>query len=151
MSFIRGTISRLKRRFGASIQVYKTISRTHNLDTGKDIVDRQVVTIPKAIVFPPQLQFQLSPAGAFNTVKVGGLLQSDVTTALIDARDLKGMELNTEDCQVVHKKERYEISKVENYNDEAFLLSMKAIRGVPLELIYEPKLSDKVLFSEGYQ
>lgn len=135
MSFITPVISRLVARMpGKPVSIYKTTSRSNNLETGKDTVVREVKQIPKATILPEKMQFVASQANV-SSAKFGGFLPLLTTDIYIRGRDVSGFEINIEDCQVVVGSRVYEIVRVQDYGGEATILTVKVAVGVTLEEI----------------
>src|SRR5436853_816716 len=134
MTFIKGVIKRLKKRYPTSLDIYKTTSRSPDLETGRETKTRIKIHISKALFIPQQVAFQLSQAvGPISSgMNFGGFLPSDLSTVIVDETDLKGTVLNIEDCAVIIKKIRYEITKIVPLPD-AQILTVKALFTAKLE------------------
>lgn len=152
MSFIRRVIRSLKHRraWSKPVDIYRTISRSTNLSTGVDTIVRQKLHIKRAIVSPPQTQFQAPQSNPSGSMKFGGFLEMQTTSVILDGRDVGDFEINIEDCQVVIAKQRYEIYRVQPYNKEAYVLTLKAIQGALVEAIQDSERADNLIFIENY-
>jgi len=149
MSFIKGTISRLKQRWPTIADIYRTSSKTVDFTTGNQVQSREHIRIPKAVVLPEQMLMQLSGANISEGANFGGNLPSSTTNVLIENSDLKGFALNIEDCQVVIKSLVYEIYRIQDFNGEATILILKAIKGAHIPQIFDKKFKDYVHLQEN--
>lgn len=153
MSFVRETILRLKNRWPVAVDLYKTISRVPNLETGEDVVEMRKVTIRKAILLPPSLSMQLTQAQIGGATPFGGFLPADTTQFLVDGRDVpKDFVIDNEDCHMIVSGMKWEIFKVQDYMmREAFILTTKALPGTNFVQLLDRNWDDDLGFGDLYE
>ncbi len=113
----RGIIYKLRRDWGLEVTLYRPITNTENLLTGKLSRGFQTVTIKDAPVLPADVDrsfvYDLAYIAADKNFTEGAFFDRKQRSVILDARQLpKGFEPNLNDF-VVFKTQRYTIKSVQ--------------------------------------
>ncbi len=147
LRFIRNILYRLKRDWGSLVDIYNESADTVDLMTGNRTVTKSKWTVRRGICLPSAIHRDSILASAMkNVFEYGGTLQLGDKTVLLDRRDLpKGFKLGTENWYMVIDSLRYEIVRVEEYeNQAAYLVVLKHTTGTQVAQFVDMKVRDRI-------
>jgi hypothetical protein len=140
MMFVRRTLYNLKRKYGAQMDIYKTITMSVDQKTGRRSTTRVKYTVKKCILLPVTLARKITIYVISRTFPYGGEYDTTARIAIVDATDFpKGVTITNDDYCIIKQRERehrYEIKTVEQMEgDFAYILSLKETVGAPPQSI----------------
>lgn len=129
LDYIRDTLYTLKRDYGNPIDLYHKIT-VPDYQTGKKKTTRTKHTIKKAIILPINM---IAVAGAVKAAAPGyGSMGIDIAdrVVVLDAKDLKGIEIQDDNWYFVLDHHRYEITSIRKFDmDLAYVFTLKETEG----------------------
>lgn len=146
--FISGVISRLKKRYPMVVDFYRVTSRSKNLETGRESLVRERLTIKQAVNMP--YDFNFTPGVPLSKpFNFGGFMEAQTATVLIDGRDVTPADFFTklEDLYAVIGGQKYEITKIQEYPIRlAYIVAIKGLPGASLEQSFEIDVAETFYF-----
>ncbi|CAL1125571.1 unnamed protein product [Cladocopium goreaui] len=137
----KNTLYRMKRNYGATIDIYKLISTDTNVRTGKKTVVRDVTRIRRAPVLPGLqkriVNQSISLISANKQMVMGGTYDMSRRRFIVDRRDAPELpELGTDDW-VVYDHRKWQIESVEEFEVHAgwVITGRELVGEVPDEIL----------------
>lgn len=152
LGFIKTVIYKLKRQFGLKMEVIHDVTTT-DLATGKKTVVKQFWTIKQAIQMPEISKHSSIFALFLKTqFRQGSELNLGDMFVIIDGRDVPDdwKVSSGKDWYAVIKSKRYEILEARSYEENAaYFLTLRELKGTPLERIIEITVRDRISVAEA--
>lgn len=153
--FIKKQLYILKRQYGKCLDIYASSENGGpDLTTGKRNLLITKYHIKKGIVLPLSMVAQGLYNQAFmknigREYAYGNILETEMKTVIIDAKDLPSGVILTTDNYVIFNHNRYEIMKVEALeNNYGYTLVIKRLLGVPAGEIFDLSITQEIRFIE---
>jgi hypothetical protein len=115
---MRTTIYGLKRQYGRKMVLQYGVTVSVDLETGDKLQDTVEIVIPRAIVLPVNLSTFTNPVISGYLLQGKGGVSANTRFAIIDNRDLKGVNLKIRYAATVEGK-TYTIESIESLLDYA--------------------------------
>jgi hypothetical protein len=129
---LRANLYRLKRDYGAPVDIYKCLSADTDVQTGVRTVIVEVVHVPLAICLPATQRRKDSVS-----IQKTGLYDVCVRDFIVPRESIGATTQLTEDDWVVERGRRYQVARVEDYGTlGAWLITGRELIGeVPQQVI----------------
>ena len=136
--FMRQLLYRLKRDYGSPVDIYYEAADAVDLTTGKRSITKEMWSVRRGITLPTSIHRDSVYAAALKSeFQYGSVVQFGDKTVILDRRDLpRGFKLGEENWYMILGGHRYEVRRVEEYEDEtAYFVVLKETKGAPLESV----------------
>ena len=133
--FISRVLYRLKRRYGATVDLIWRTSSTVDRETGLKTVEKDSIRLQRVIVLPSQVHrefsYDLAYIAAAKNFTYGGFFDTTERRFIVDTRDLPpDFEIKV-GYYLVYDRVRYDVKTVEKFEDaRAFFLTAKQATSV---------------------
>ena len=132
-SRLRDIVYRLKRAYGQPVTIHEITSTSTDYSTGARDVQRDAYLVRRAVVMPAdqrrQQKFDIGYLKANSNFVYGGELVDETRLILLDRRDCT-ITL-TDKMYIVVRHKRYDIKKVAEIEDVAYLVTVVETKGAP--------------------
>ena len=130
LAFISKVLYRLKRRYGASVDILRRTSSVVDRETGLKTVQTRLIRLRRVIVLPAQLarefSYDLAYIAAAKNFTYGGFFDTTERRFIVDTKDLPtDFEIEIGDY-FVYDQVRYDVKTSERFEDaRAFFVQAK--------------------------
>lgn len=130
---LREIVYRLKQAFGQTITIHEITATSTDYDTGARDVQRTAYAVRRAVVLPAdirrQQKFDIGYLKANSNFVYGGEWVDESRIIIIDRRDCE-ITL-TDKMYILFKHKRYDIKKVAEIEDVAYMIAVVETKGAP--------------------
>lgn len=156
LRFIRQTLYSLKREYGFPVNFVWNTESTPNYETGKKTVEKDSLTVNRALVLPSSIQrnfvYDLTVIASNKNFTYGGLFDLRSRHIVIDRQDIPADFEIKIGYYVIVKGQRFEIKAVEAYDDlSAFVLDAEQVDNVELENLIQLQMYSLLLMDHSVE
>lgn len=135
------------------MSIYHVVSSTTNRITGKKVVNKTVIDIPRVIVLPTTLQrkalYDLAYLSSNKSFSYGAYFDATERTFIVDNRDLPNDYVITENDFCIYDGLRYQFKVVQEFeHKQATLITGKAVTGQELDQIIDLRASNWLVLKQ---
>ena len=153
----RINLYKLKRDYGAPIEICKLLDSQVDIKTGKRSISTSVFPVERAIALPATqsrkalMRKMAAGTEASRDFTASGAYDLDVRDFIIDRRDTPTIPELTDDDWIIYHQRKYQIAKVQTFgNDDGWIITANEIRGnVPTSNTSTVQTGDGLPLSES--
>lgn len=140
----------LKRKWPVALDIYHETGENLDLATGERTVNAAKYSVQRAVALPRKVSQNNVLAIALKELwSRGSKVEVGDKVVLVDRADLpSGLEIGTENWYVIAEGKRYEIVSHEDYEDIAYVLTLKSTTGAPRYAQIEIKMNQRIVSDE---
>lgn len=140
----------LKRKWPVPLELYFESGEQVDLATGERTLNTVKYSVRRAVALPRKVTQSNSLAIALKELWArGSKIETGDRSVLVDRADLpRDIQIGTENWYVIIEGKRYEIVTHEDYEDFAYVLTLKSTTGAPRYAQVEMRVNQRIVSDE---